>query len=92
MQRHGRTDFHLMGYDLLRRNVACLKEGVIDFIIAQQPTVQGYNSIECLCNHLILRKKVKDCNYMPINLITTETSISTSMHMSTNNLITLLLI
>lgn len=72
MQRHGRTDFHLMGYDLLRRNVACLKEGVIDFIIAQQPTVQGYNSIECLCNHLILRKKVKDCNYMPINLITTE--------------------
>lgn len=72
MQRHGRTDFHLMGYDLLRRNVACLKAGVIDFIIAQQPTVQGYNSIECLCNHLILRKKVKDCNYMPINLITTE--------------------
>ena len=27
MQRHGRTDFHLMGYDLLRRNVACLKAG-----------------------------------------------------------------
>lgn len=72
MQRHGRTDFHLMGYDLLRRNVACLKAGSIDFVIAQQPTVQGYNSIECLCNHLILRKKVKDCNYMPINLITTE--------------------
>lgn len=72
MQRHGRTDFHLMGYDLLRRNVACLKAGSIDFVITQQPTVQGYNSIECLCNHLILRKKVKDCNYMPINLITTE--------------------
>lgn len=72
MQRHGRTDFHLMGYDLLRRNVACLKARSIDFVITQQPTVQGYNSIECLCNHLILRKKVKDCNYMPINLITTE--------------------
>lgn len=72
MQRYGRTDFQLMGYDLLRRNMACLKAGSIDFIIAQQPTVQGYNSIECLCSHLILRKKVKDCNYMPINLITTE--------------------
>lgn len=72
MQRHGRKDFHLMGYDLLRRNVACLKAGSIDFIIAQQPTMQGYNSIESLCNYLILRKKVKDCNYMPINLITTE--------------------
>lgn len=72
MLRHGRTDFHLMGYDLLRRNVACLKAGTIDFLITQQPTMQGYNSIESLCNHLILRKKVKDCNYMPINLITTE--------------------
>ncbi len=69
MLKHGRKDFHLMGYDLLRRNIACLKAGTIDFIIAQQPTVQGYNSIECLCNHLILKKKVKSCNYMPINLI-----------------------
>lgn len=72
MQKHGRTDFHLMGYDMLRRNVACLKEGTIDFIIAQQPTVQGYSSIECLCHHLILKKKVKDCNYMPVHLISVD--------------------
>lgn len=72
MLAHGRKDFHLMGYDLLRRNVDCLKAGTIDFIIAQQPAVQGYNSIECLCNHLILKKKVNDCNYMPINLISTD--------------------
>lgn len=72
MLKHGRKDFHLMGYDMLRRNVACLKEGTIDFIIAQHPTVQGYDSIECLCNHLILKKKVKSCNYMPIHLISVE--------------------
>ena len=72
MQEHGRTDFHFMGYDLLRRNVACMQKGFIDFIIAQQPTVQGYDSIECLCNHLILKKKVKECNYMPIHLISVD--------------------
>ena len=40
MQRHGRTDFHLW-LRPARRNVACLKAGSIDFVIAQQPTVQG---------------------------------------------------
>ena len=72
MLKHGRKDFRLMGYDLLKRNVDCLKAGTIDFIIAQQPVLQGYNSIECLCNHLILRKNVKECNYMPISLITVD--------------------
>ncbi|WP_300727147.1 substrate-binding domain-containing protein [uncultured Bacteroides sp.] len=72
MLRQGRHDFHLMGYDLLRRNVTCLKEGLIDFIIAQQPTQQGYNSVESLCNHLILKKTVKECNYMPITLLSIE--------------------
>ena len=72
MEKHRRKDFRLMGYDLLRRNVSCLKNGTVDFIIAQQPTLQGYNSIECLCNHLILKKKVKQYNYMPISLITVD--------------------
>lgn len=72
MRKHRRKDFRLMGYDLLQRNVDCLKNGTVDFIIAQQPTLQGYNSIECLCNHLILKKKIKQCNYMPISLITVD--------------------
>lgn len=72
MQKQQRTDFRLMGYDLLERNEACLRNGSVDFIIAQQPTVQGYSSVECLCKHLVLRKKVKESNYMPINLLTVE--------------------
>ena len=72
MERHGKKDFHLMGYDLLQRNVDCLRKGSIDFIIAQQPTLQGYSSIESLCNHLILKKEIKACNYMPINLLSIE--------------------
>lgn len=72
MERHGKKDFHLMGYDLLQRNVDCLRKGNIDFIIAQQPSMQGYNSVESLCNHLILKKEIKACNYMPINLLSIE--------------------
>ena len=72
MMRHRRTGFHLMGYDLLKRNVDCLRKGYIDFIIAQQPTLQGFSCVESLCNHLILRKPICDCNYIPIHLLSVE--------------------
>ena len=38
-----------MGYDLLQRNVDCLKQGSIFFLIAQQPTLQGFDGIKALC-------------------------------------------
>lgn len=67
-----KTDFKLIGYDLLTKNVECLKKGVVDFLIAQQPTLQGYNCIESLCNHLIFKKEIIQYNYMPITLLTEE--------------------
>jgi len=65
--------FNLIGYDLLERNVRCLKEGSVSFLIAQQPELQGYNGIKALCDHLIFRKEVNRINYMPIDLLTVET-------------------
>ena len=38
-----KSDFNLIGYDLLERNVACLKQGSVYFLIAQHPELQGYN-------------------------------------------------
>lgn len=70
--KHDKKNFKLIGYDLLRRNVSCLKEGAVDFLIAQQPTAQGYNGVESLCNHLIFKKEVKQCNYIPITLLALE--------------------
>ena len=57
LQERNQNDFHLIGYDLLKRNVECLKQGSIFFLIAQQPTLQGFNSIKTLCDHLILKKE-----------------------------------
>ncbi len=65
-------DFHLLGYDLLERNVQCLKKGSVHFLIAQKPVQQGYNSIDVLCRHLIFKKEVKQLNYMPIDLLTAD--------------------
>lgn len=70
-KRH-HTAFKLLGYDLLERNVRYLHEGSIRFLIAQQPILQGYNSIDGLCRHLILKKEIKQNNYMPIDLLTAD--------------------
>ncbi|KAA6328709.1 HTH-type transcriptional regulator DegA [termite gut metagenome] len=64
--------FSLIGYDLLERNVSCLKQGSVSFLIAQQPEFQGYNGIKTLCDYLIFKKKVVQFNYMPIDLLTAE--------------------
>ena len=63
---------HLMGYDLLQRNVDCLKQGSIFFLIAQQPTLQGFDGIKALCEYLILKKEITRENFMPIDLLTKE--------------------
>ena len=68
-----KSDFNLIGYDLLERNVACLKQGSVYFLIAQQPELQGYNGIKALCDHLIFKTEVNCINYMPIDLLTVET-------------------
>lgn len=72
LQKHSEKQFNLMGYDLLKRNVECLKQGSIFFLIAQQPTLQGFNGIKTLCDYLILKKEVARDNFMPIDLLTKE--------------------
>lgn len=70
--QRGITDFQLTGYDLLKRNVECLRQGSIAFLIAQQPSLQGFNGIKALADHLILKKEVNCINFMPIDLLTKE--------------------
>lgn len=72
LQRRSISDFCLLGYDMLERNVECLRLGFVRFLIAQRPILQGYNSIDCLCKSLIFHKEVTQLNYMPIDLLTVD--------------------
>lgn len=74
-EKHGFTDAHLFGYDMIDRNTACLRNGSIDFIIAQHPWKQGYSCVKALFNHLVLKKEVSRNNYMPLELLTAENYI-----------------
>lgn len=72
LKKNNMNHFNLIGYDLLDRNVTCLKEGWTTFLIAQQPEIQGYNGIKTLSDYLILKKDITEINYMPIDLLSAE--------------------
>lgn len=70
--RHQMHQIRLLGYDMIERNIECMNQGIISFLIAQHPWRQGYGSINALFNHIVMKKEIKSSYYMPIELITKE--------------------
>lgn len=62
----------LLGYDLVEENIRYIKSGVIDFLIAQKPENQGYDSLLALFNHVVLKKEIQKTNYSAIDIIVDE--------------------
>ncbi|MBK8922818.1 MAG: LacI family DNA-binding transcriptional regulator [Saprospirales bacterium] len=62
----------LVGFDLIPPNVAFLHRNVVDFLINQNPTRQGFLSIINLFNHLVLKKEVERLQYLPLDIVMTE--------------------
>lgn len=67
-----KKDVVLIGYDFIKENVSCLKKGLIDFLICQQPQKQGYQGIMTLYQSLVLNTPVDKLHFMPIDIITKE--------------------
>lgn len=72
VKQEGLQNTKLIGYDLLEQNQAFLRDGVIDFLISQQPHQQGYASVMTLFNHLVMKKPVTKNQFLPIDIITKE--------------------
>lgn len=62
----------LLGYDAVQNNVECIKNGYVDFLIAQHPQVQGLNCFRSMFNASVLHIKQKRDHYMSIELLTKE--------------------
>ena len=67
-----RRSIQIMGYDLVGKNVECVKQAIISFLISQHAFMQGYLCVDALFHAIVLKKKVKPVNYMPIELLTKE--------------------
>jgi LacI family transcriptional regulator len=70
--RTNRRDVQIMGYDMVKKNAECLKQGSISFLIAQHGYQQGYFCVEALFRAVVLKTKIQPVNYMPIELLTPE--------------------
>ncbi|MDD3320343.1 MAG: substrate-binding domain-containing protein [Paludibacter sp.] len=66
------TNIRLIGYDLLKPNVQYLKEGVINYLIAQRPDKQAYFTVRDMCKELIFKQKIKKVNFVPIDILLKE--------------------
>lgn len=71
-QKKNINNVKIMGYDMVRKNAECVKNGTISFLIAQHAYMQGYSCIETLFESIVLKMKVNTVNYMPIEFLTQE--------------------
>ncbi len=62
----------VIGYDLLEKNITCLENERIHFLIAQNPSKQGYKAVMDLFDHIVLKKEVKKESFIPIDIIIKE--------------------
>lgn len=68
----GRKDLALVGYDLLKDNIHYMYEGVISFLINQSPRKQAFKGISHLANYLLFKKQPPLNDLFPLEIITRE--------------------
>jgi LacI family transcriptional regulator len=72
LEKAGKSDIFLIGYDFIRENIEYLKNDVIDVLICHKPEEQGYKGIMALYQHLVLGSRIEKVTFMPIDIITKE--------------------
>ena len=72
LEKHGKNNIRLVGYDLLQENLNFMRSGVIDFLINQNPKRQAFLGISHLANHLLFRKQAPSLSLFPLEVITQQ--------------------
>ncbi|WP_321374918.1 substrate-binding domain-containing protein [uncultured Draconibacterium sp.] len=66
------TDMKVIGHDLLKENIECLKNDRVQFLICQRPEEQGYNAINKLFRSVVQKRKIQKESYTSIDIVTKE--------------------
>jgi LacI family transcriptional regulator, galactose operon repressor len=64
-----KSNYRMIGYDLIDKNIQLLKNGAIDFLISQQPQKQAYQGIKLFYDHLILKKTIDPSYFLPLDIV-----------------------
>jgi len=72
IQKNNATRIKLIGYDLLDENIGYLKEGIINFLINQNPKGQTYYSLTSLVEYFLFSKEIPNQKLLPIDIVNSE--------------------
>lgn len=72
LERSGRRDIRLVGYDIIPANERMLLSGTATALIAQRPEAQGHYAIMALCERLAGAPPPADPGPMPIDILLRE--------------------
>ncbi|HTE33803.1 MAG TPA: substrate-binding domain-containing protein [Chryseolinea sp.] len=72
LEKHGKNEIRLIGYDILSENLRYLRSGTIDFLINQNPKRQALLGISHLVNHLMFKKSAPTTDLFPLEIITQQ--------------------
>lgn len=67
-----RKKISVVGYDLIDDNIIYLKQGIIDFLIHQNPKRQVYLGLFSLVEHFLFNKEILKTILLPIDIINSE--------------------
>jgi LacI family transcriptional regulator len=69
IEKHNVSGIKLIGYDIIPETVQYLQNGIINFIISQQPKMQAYEGIKLLYENVLLKKQLSKNYYLPIDIV-----------------------
>ncbi len=72
LENYGAANTFIVGFDLNKQNIHYLKKGKINFLINQQPEVQGYLAIKTLFDFLTKKTPLEPGIDIPVEIIVKE--------------------
>lgn len=72
LEKLGRNNVKIVGYDLLSKNIQYLKSGKITFLINQNPVRQAFLGINHLANYLLFKKLPPELDFFPLEIVTLQ--------------------
>lgn len=68
LKTNGINDRHIVGFDATDKNLRCLREGTISFILCQHPEDQGFASLQRLIAYLLYRSPANSEETRPVRV------------------------
>lgn len=61
-----------MGYGIIDRNLAGLRDGFISYLLSERPDKQGYLAIRAILEYALFGKRGERINHTPVDILIRE--------------------